>query len=133
MPQTWAQLQNLAVGTKLSLPVQITAMSQTSITIAVLSVNPNTGIVDPSPSGSFTINLATRQVTGQWTSDPGGQPAWVTAQPLVVGDLMEGNDGAVYMAKSVGLGNDGTEWSPYPNGVSPRNQDGFTKVGHVDL
>ncbi|SRR6266498_780722 len=133
MAQPWAQLKDLGVGAKLYLPVQITGMTQTSITIAVLSGNPSTGLFTGVPSGSFTIDLRTGLVNGQWVISAGEQPAWVVAEPLVVGDLLEGADGAVSMAKSVGLGNDGTQWSPYPNGISPRNQDGFTKVGHVDL
>ncbi len=111
MPR-WAQLQNLRPGTKLLLPVQVAAMSRTSITIAVLTVN---------------------ESTGQWAADPGSQPAWIQAEPLVVGDLLRGADGAIVMVRTIGLGDDGSSWSMFPDGGSPQTQEGFTKVGHVDL
>jgi len=132
MPR-WAQLQNLRPGTKLLLPVQVAAMSRTSITIAVLTVNESTGQLDPTPSGSFTIDRTTDQVTGQWAADPGSQPAWIQAEPLVVGDLLRGADGAIVMVRTIGLGDDGSSWSMFPDGGSPQTQEGFTKVGHVDL
>jgi hypothetical protein len=115
------------------LPVEITSMTGAAITIAILSVNASTGSLDPTPSGSFTINRTTNQVTGVWSSDPGAQPAWVQAVPLAEGDLLQGQDGAVIRAAAVGLGDDGTLWSMFSDGRSPQAQDGFTVVGHLDL
>ncbi len=132
MPR-WAQLQDLAPGARLYLPVQIASMTATSITITVLAVNLTTGQVNPAPAGTFTINLQTSQVTGQWSSDPGGQPAWVQAEPLAVGDLLQGADGAVVRAATVGLGADGTHWSPYPGATTGQSQEGWTVVGHLDF
>jgi hypothetical protein len=133
MALPWAQLGSLTPGAQLFLPLQITTMTPSSITLAVLAVNPSTGLYDPTPSGSFTINLQTNQVSGQWSADPGGQPAWIRALPLTVGDLLQGSGGVVLRAAAVGLGPDGTWWSQFGDGRSPLSQDGYTVVGHLDL
>jgi hypothetical protein len=124
----WVQLQSLAVGDVGALPLLVTAKGAPGITVAPVTRDPAAGTLVQ--NGSIVVALA-GTVTGGWTTDPKLQPVLSQVRQLVAGDLLQGADGQVRMARVVGLGPDGTLWSPFGDGHAPQPQDGYVIVGHL--
>ena len=130
MADRWKKLSRLDVGDRALLPFQVTAIDTTGATLTLLSREVNGG--PPTPTGSLQIAVS-GAVSGSFSTDPREQLVFVQRVGLRVGDLLRGLDGIVTAAQAVGLGADGTFWSPYPDGHAPQSQDGFDVVGHIDL
>jgi hypothetical protein len=128
VPDRFRLLQDLNVGDVAALPVRLTAKGAGGVALAPVARDPSGALVE---NGSFSIAAAGGISGPGWSTDPKLQPMLVTARQLTPGDLLKGADGQVTMALVVGLGPDGSWWSPYPDGHGAQPQDGFVLAGHA--